>query len=63
MESFNGRFKTEGESLFSEARTLAELKTIVVQRIQYYNAERRHSSLNQIPPLTFIGRAWSPAET
>jgi putative transposase len=63
MESFNGRFKTEGKSLFSEARTLAELKTIVVQRIQYYNAERRHSSLNHVSPLAFIGRTWSPAET
>ena len=63
MESFNGRFKTEGESLFSEAQTLEELKTIVAERIQYYNAERRHSSLNDVSPLTFIARTWPTAET
>jgi putative transposase len=58
MESFNGRFKTEGESLFLEARTLPELKSVVDKRMQYYNGQRRHSSLNQVPPLRFIERTW-----
>jgi transposase InsO family protein len=59
MESFNGQFKTERESPFSEAQTSAELKPVVHERMQYYNAERRHSSLSQIPPLEFIERNWS----
>jgi len=63
MESFNGRFKTEGESLFSEARTLEELRSVVDERTQYYNCERRHSSLNHASPLTFIERTWSTAKT
>jgi len=63
MESFNGRFKTEGKSLFSEAQTLRELKTIVGRRIQYYNAKRRHSSLNHVSPLAYIERMRSTAKT
>ena len=59
MESFNGRFKTEGHSLFLEAWSLAELISVVDQRMQYYNVERRHSSVNQVPPLMFIQRTWS----
>ena len=62
MESFNGRFKTEGGSLFSEAQTLEELRSAVGKRIQYYNAARRHSSLNHVAPLTFVERTWSTAE-
>ena len=62
MESFNGRFKTDGHSLFLGARSLAELISVVDQRMQYYNAERRHSSVNQVPPLTFIQRTWSKGE-
>lgn len=54
MESFNGRFKTEGHSLFLEAQTLAELTAVVEQRMPYYNTERRHSSIGYVPPLTFI---------
>ena len=59
MESFNGRFKTEGHSLFLEAWSLADLISVVDQRMQYYNVERRHSSVNQVPPLMFIQRTWS----
>jgi hypothetical protein len=63
MESFHGRFKAEGESLFSEVQTLAELKKVVAQRMQYYNVERRRSSLDHVSALTFIARTWSTAET
>jgi len=62
MESFNGRFKTEGHSLFLEAWSLADLISVVDQRMQYYNVERRHSSVNQVPPLMFIQRTWSKGE-
>jgi len=57
MESFNGRFKGEGHSLFLEAQSLGELITVVDERIRYYNTERRHSSIGYVPPLTYIKRA------
>lgn len=62
MESFNGHFKGEGHSLFLEAQTLADLKEVVNQRMNYYNTERRHSSIGYVPPLTYIRRARSESE-
>ena len=59
MESFNGRFKTEGHSLFLGAQSLTQLITVVDERMQYYNTERRHSSIGYAPPLTYIKRARS----
>jgi len=59
MESFNGRFKTEGYSLFLEAQSLAELVAVVDDRMRYYNTERRHSSISYVPPLTYIERTFS----
>ena len=56
MESFNGRFKSEGHSLFLEAQTMSELIAVVDQRMCYYNTERRHSSIGYVPPLTYIKR-------
>ena len=58
MESFNGRFKTEGRSLFVEAQSLSELQTVVGEQMRYYNNERRHSSLGYLPPLTYLERIW-----
>ena len=62
MESFNGRFKTEGHSLFLEAQSLGELITVVDERIRYYNTERRHSSIGYVPPLMYINRSRSKGE-
>ena len=62
MESFNGRFKGEGHSLFLEAQSLGELVTVVDERMQYYNTERRHSSIGCVPPLTYIKHARSKGE-
>jgi transposase InsO family protein len=62
MESFNGHFKSEGHSLLLEAQTLADLKEVVGQRMDYYNTERRHSSIGYVPPLTYIRRARSESE-
>ena len=59
MESFNSRFKAEGHSLFLNAQTLADLIAVVKQRMTYYNTERRHSSINYAPPLTYIQRSRS----
>lgn len=63
MESFNGRFKTEGHSLFVETRTLDELIAVVDGRMCYYNTERRHSSIGYVPPLTYIERMRSHFDT
>lgn len=57
MESFNSRFKAEGESLFLNAQTLPDLISIVDQRMVYYNTVRRHSTIGYVPPLTFIRRS------
>jgi putative transposase len=54
MESFHSRFKTENRSLFLEAPTLADLEHLVGQRIRYYTGRRRHSSLANQSPLTFL---------
>jgi transposase InsO family protein len=61
MESFNSRFKSEGYSLFLDAQSIAELAEIVDQRMQYYNADRLHSSIGYLSPLNFIGQ--TPANT
>lgn len=54
MESFFGRFKVENQSLLSDAQTLQELLAVLAERIRYYNRERRHSSLGNRAPETFI---------
>jgi len=56
MESFNGRFKGEGYSLFLNAQTLDEFIKVVDQRMTYYNIERRHSSIGYVPPMAYIER-------
>jgi putative transposase len=62
MESFNGRCQDEGRSLFLQAQTLSELIPVVDERMWYYNHGRRHSSVNQVPPLTFIERNWADGQ-
>ena len=54
IESFNGRFKTENRSLFMDAQNLNELHKIVEERIEYYNQERRHSSINYLSPAMYL---------
>jgi putative transposase len=51
MESFFGRFKTEGRSRFWVAEDLNQLDRIVAERVDYYNHARRHSSLAYQTPL------------
>jgi len=54
MESFNGRFKEENKSLFWDCETIEELKRVVEERMVYYNTERRHSSIGNKSPLTYL---------
>jgi len=56
MESFNGRFKEENHSLFLDAQSLDELVEVVDRRMTYYNTERRHSTIDYLPPVTYIER-------
>lgn len=64
MEAFNSRFKVENVSLFLDARTLGELIAVVDRRIRYYNHERRHSTLANVPPSRFLEQrgfgTWRP---
>lgn len=54
MESFNSRFKTENRSLFEDAEDLEELVTVVGDRMAYFNAVRRHSTLGNQAPLIYL---------
>lgn len=54
MEAFFGRFKTENRSLFLDAPTIEALSHVVNVRMGYYNQVRRHSSLANIAPMTFL---------
>jgi transposase InsO family protein len=42
--------------LFLVAQSVTELAAIVAERMDYYNAQRRHSSIGYLPPLTYIER-------
>lgn len=54
MESFNSRFKEENRNLFWECQTTGELKEVVRKQMVYYNTKRRHSSLGNLAPLTYL---------
>ena len=60
-ESFNSRFKTENGSLLLEAAGLPELRAIVKTQIDYYNRDRRHSSLGYLSPLRYMEQMQSKA--
>jgi transposase InsO family protein len=49
IESLWGRTKTEIGSRITEASSLPSLRTVFDERFQYYNQERRHSSIGYIP--------------
>ena len=54
MESFNGRFKEENRILFWEQDDLESLKKVVEERFHYYNYKRKHSALENKPPMTYL---------
>ena len=61
MEAFISRFKAEGNSLFLDAQSVAELSGVVDRQMVYYNTERRHSSLGYLSPLMYIELNHKPA--
>jgi len=54
MESFFSRFKTENCSMLLDTQTLNELIALVAERMDYYNGERRYSTIGCRAPLAFI---------
>lgn len=54
MESFFSRFKNENHSLFAAAQGPGPLGVLVDERMQYFNRERRHSSLGYVAPLSYV---------
>jgi transposase InsO family protein len=54
MEAFFSRFKSENWSLFLDAPTIDALIRVVDARMDYYNCIRRHSSLGNTAPMTFL---------
>ena len=62
MESFISRFKNENRSLLFDAPTIEALERVVNVRMRYYNEVRRHSSLDNQPPLKWLERWLSDVE-
>lgn len=62
MEAFIGRFKTENRSLLLDAQSVHELGHVVAERMHYYNAERRHSSLDYQAPLAHLSQVRSQTQ-
>jgi len=48
------RIKTELGSLITEAETLDEVRSIMDQHMEYYNRQRRHSSIGYQAPLAHM---------
>jgi len=53
QESFFGRFKNEYRDEIAELETFEEVQEFVKGKIQYYNHERRHTSIGLVAPCTF----------
>lgn len=53
MEAFFSRFKTENRSLLQDCQTLDELTTMIARRIDYYNRDRKHSTIGYVAPLSY----------
>jgi putative transposase len=52
-ESFFGRFKDEWRDEIAEIETFEELERFIKNKINYYNQERRHTSIGNISPQKF----------
>jgi hypothetical protein len=62
MESWNGRFKQENADLFLDAQTLGDLENLVRKQMRYYTDKRRHSSLGNKAPRTYVREVLSQEE-
>jgi len=53
QESFFGRFKDQWRDEIAEIETFEQLEKFVKDKINYYNQERRHTSIGLIPPYKY----------
>lgn len=53
MEAFFSRFKVENRGLLLDYQTLDELTVVVAARINYYNRDRRHSTIGYMAPVSY----------
>jgi putative transposase len=62
IERFNRSYRTDvlNAHLFE---SIAELRALTVQWLEIYNRERPHDSLGRVPPLTFLPRPSSAAQS
>ena len=56
IESVWSRFCQENHSLLIESATIRELIAVIDDRMRYYNLERRHSSVDNLPPIIYAQR-------
>jgi transposase InsO family protein len=63
IESLWGRTKAEVGSRITEASSLPALRTVFDERFRYYNQDRRHSSIGQIPPREHLGQSLDTLES
>lgn len=54
IESLWSRIKDEIDSRIKNASTLKQLQEVIDERFDYYNDNRRHSSLDNQPPLSYL---------
>lgn len=50
----SSNFKGENVLLFLEAATLEELEWVIGKQMDYYNSDRRHSSLGYRSPMEYL---------
>lgn len=53
IESVWSRFCIENHSLLIESATIQDLIAVIDDRMRYYDWERRHSSLDNQPPIVY----------
>lgn len=53
QESFFGRFKDQWKTEIAEIETFEELEKFVKNKLDYYNYERRHTSIGLVSPYKF----------
>ena len=56
IESVWSRFCIENHSLLIESVTIQDLIAVIDDRWRYYDWERRHSSLDNQPPIVYAQR-------
>jgi len=62
IESFWGRMKNRCESRLIESTTMKQLKGVIEEEMNYYNCDRRHSSLGYMSPIDYLQSDETPVE-